>query len=141
MVERNKRRDRPGYEEEPENEFADPDDFSIQRDEDGTLLPQVVPTQLGKVEVIPLTYGDIERYFGDGDVADIDSEQLADLIDAHVIKPDLASHAGGRDTASYIQDMKPLAPRELLFAIMGASGLDVDVEMDDSGGATVEVGN
>lgn len=126
---------------EDNNQFADPDDFKVQRDSSGELLPQVQETKLGRVKVIPMAYGDIEDYFGDAEVADIGAGQLARMLQDHVVEPNLAADAGGQITAEYVKDLKPLAPRELIFAILDASGIDADVEMQEGGGAEVAVGN
>lgn len=128
-------------EEQHDNEFASPDDFKVQRGSDGELLPQTEETQLGVVRVIPMAYGDIEEYFGSASVADIGPAEIADILDDHVVDPDLSQDAGGRMTAEYVETMKPIAPRELLFAVLNASGIDADVEMDEAGGAEVAVGN
>lgn len=124
-----------------ENEFASPDDFKVQRDSEGELLPQTVETQLGVVKVTPMPYGDIEAYFGAQSVADVGAEDIADILNDHVEEPDLSTDAGGRITAEYVNSMKPIAPRELLFAIFDASGIDAEVEMQQGGGAEVAVGN
>lgn len=128
-------------EEEHDNEFASPEDFKIQRDSGGDLLPQEEETQLGAVRVIPMAYGDIDEYFGAKAVADITPDEIADILDEHVVKPDLSQDAGGRITGEYVEQMKPIAPRELLFAILNASGIDAEVEMNQQGGAEVAVGN
>lgn len=124
-----------------ENEFASPEDFKVQRDSDGQLLPQPVDTQLGKVRVTPMPYGDIETYFGAQSVADVGAGEIADILNDHVVEPNLREDAGGRITAEYVNSMKPIAPRELLFAIFDASGIDAEVEMQEGGGAEVAVGN
>lgn len=127
--------------QEDENNFASPDDFKIQRDSDGSLLPQTEDTQLGKVKVVPMAYGDIDEYFGAQAVADIGPGEIAELLNNHVIQPNLKEDAGGEITANYVEAMKPIAPRELLFAILNASGIEADVEMQEGGGAEVAVGN
>lgn len=126
---------------EAENQFASPEDFKIQRDSDGDLLPQIEDTQLGKVKVIPMAYGDVDKYFGAQAVADIGPGEIAELLNNHVVKPNLKNDAGGKITADYVEGMKPIAPRELLFAILNASGIEADVEMQEGGGAEVAVGN
>lgn len=126
---------------EDESKFASPEDFQVARDSDGSILPQIEDTQLGKVKVIPMAYGDVEEYFGSATVADIGPGQLAEIFEDHVIEPNLSRHAGGQLTADYIKNMKPIAPRELIFAIMNASGIEADVEMNEDGSAEVAVGN
>lgn len=124
-----------------ENEFASAEDFKVQRDSSGELLPQREETQLGVVKVLPMAYGDVEAYFGASTVADVGPSELAEILNDHVVEPNLAADAGGRITAEYVEQMKPIAPRELLFAIFEASGIDAEVEMQQSGGAEVAVGN
>lgn len=128
-------------EAQTEDEFASADDFKVSRDSSGDLLPQVMDTQLGKVKVVPMAYGDVEKHFGASTVADIGPAQLADLLEEHVAAPDLSSDAGGRIDEDYVKSMKPTAPRELIFAILEASGIEADVQMQDNGGAEVSVGN
>lgn len=128
--------------QDSDGEFASPDDFQISRDDSGQILPEVRNTQLGKVKVVPMSYGDVEKHFGSSTVADIGPGELAKLLDKHVIRPNLSEDAGpGGVDAKYVEDLKPLAPRELIFAILDASGIDADVEMQDDGGAEVSVGN
>lgn len=127
--------------ETTDSQFADPDDFKVRRNGEGEALPQTVDTALGKVRVLPMSYGDVESTFNadGGDAQSISSDQIATLVEHHVIEPDLASDAGGKVTAEYIQHMKPLGPRELIFAILDASGIDADVEMQGGGSAEVDM--
>jgi hypothetical protein len=121
-------------------EFADPDDLKVSRDADGDLLPEVIEAGgYGKVKMRPMNYGMLQDKFGDGTSADLAAGDLADLFDRHVLRPDLSADAGGTVTAGYVRDLEPLAPRELLLALLDVSGIDADVEMDDDGGASVDV--
>lgn len=121
-------------------EFASPDDFKVKRGSDGEVLPQVCDTALGKVKVLPMAYGDIEAHFGDRR-QEVSPEVVADILDMYVLQPDLSSDAGGEVTARYVEDMKPMAPDELVGAIFEASGIDADIQMNDDGTAEVSVGN
>ena len=122
------------------SDYVNPDDLTVQRDEHGEVLP--VDTQagdLGKVRVLPLTYGAVQRRFGDGVEFNFDSADIADLVDEHIIKPDLSTAAGGQVTAEYIESMYPTAPRDLLMAILDVSGVEADVQATRAGGAQVQV--
>lgn len=123
------------------SEFVNPDDLSVQRDGEGHLIPEVKEAgNFGKVKVLPMTYGDVQSRFGDGTEFDFDSEDLAEIFDEHVVKPNLSEVAGGEVTAGYVEGMYPLAPRDLLMSILEASGVDADVEAQQGGGASVSVG-
>lgn len=119
--------------------FADADALTVSRDGDGELLPETVYTdQYGKVKVVPLTYGDVEEYFGDSDVADIGAEVIAALLRGHVREPDLNAAAGGEVDAAWVrEELKPLAPRDLIMAILEASDIQADVDMQGQGEAQV----
>lgn len=127
-----------------DTEFVDPADLTIQRNGDGRILPETVDAgSLGKVKAVPMAYGDVQERFGDGQDFDIPAAEMADLFRDHIAQPDLEAAAreqgyGGLD-AEYVNDMKPLVPRDLLLAIMDASGVDADVEMDNDGEQQAQV--
>lgn len=117
-----------------EPEFVDPDDLKVQRGGDGELLPQVVQAgSLGKVKVVPMSYGDAQAHFGDGTQADLDSAVMAALFNQYFVKPDFDL------TADDVDDFKPMVPRDLLMALLDASGVEADVMMEEDGGAQVSV--
>ena len=121
-------------------EYVNPEDLQVQRDERGQVLPvDQQAGNFGKARVIPMTYGEVQRRFGDGTQFDFDSSDIAGIVDEHIVKPDLSAHAGGTVTADYIEDMYPLAPRDLLMAVLDASGVEADVQATDAGGAQVQV--
>lgn len=120
--------------------YASVDDLTVKRDEKGELLPVDKDTAtFGRVRVLPMAYGAVEKHFGDaGEVADVGSDEIARILDEHVIEPDLSGAAGGRVTGEWVRDhLKPLAPRDLIMAVLSASDVDADVMMDDQGGAQV----
>lgn len=119
-----------------ESEFVDPEDLQVQRDGEGQVLPQVAEAgSLGKVKVRPMSYGDVQDHFGDGTQADIQPAQMAAIFNEFFTQPDF--DLSGRD----VEDFKPLVPRDLLMALLDVSGIDADVMMEESGEATVDVGN
>lgn len=124
------------------DEYVSPSDLRVKRNGDGRVLPvEEEAGNLGTVKVIPMAYGDVQEYFGDGETQDIDEEVMAELFDKFVVTPDLSADAGGEVTEDYINDMYALAPRDLLMAILSASGVnDAEVEMsDEDNSATVDV--
>lgn len=128
--------------ESESDDFASVDELTVKRDEAGELLPVVEETPaFGKVKVVPMPYGAIEDKFGDaGEVADVQAPVIAELIDDHVVLPDFSAAAGGTVDAEYVRnEMKPLAPRDLIMAILSASDVEADVNMDDGGNAQVAI--
>lgn len=129
---------------ENETNYASVEELTVKRDEEGELLPVEEETPMfGTVVVKPMPYGAIEEKFGDtGDVASVDSDVIADLISDNVIEPDLHKHAQAEGysgvTGAYVrEELKPLAPRDLILAVLSASDVEADVMMEDNGGAQV----
>lgn len=127
-----------------ESEYASVEELTVKRDSDGELLAVEEDTPMfGTVLVKPMPYGEIEAKFGDtGDVANVNSDVVADLIADHVVEPDMAGHARDNGYAgvsgSYVrEELKPLAPRDLILAVLSASDVEADVMMDDGGNAQV----
>lgn len=146
-----------GFQNDDDAPAHDPSDAFISRD--GDAERQIVYTDagtLGEVGVIQMAYGDVEKYFGDaGEVEQADAGSVAEIIREHVQDPDYNAFARqkfygtGGDyeargdgvflTAEIVQnEMLPMVPQLLLTAIMDASGMDVTVDVDQQGGATVE---
>jgi len=117
--------------DEAATDYASREDFAVDRAETGELLPQDQYTEIGLVAAKPMPYGEIQRRFGSmNEMADLGDGEVADLISKKITNPDMSGL-----TADELADYKPLAPRELLFAIMAASGIDVggiDVASDGS---------
>lgn len=119
-----------------ETEFVDPDDLKVERDGDGDLMPEDREVEgLGKIKLVPMRYGDVQDYFGDGAEADVGPEDLAAIFNEFYIYPDFDLDSEG------VADFKPMVPAVLLQELMDASGIDADVDVDEQGEATVAVGN
>lgn len=132
--------DTPQQQRQTDTEYASVDELTVRRDEAGELLPVDKETPMfGVVQVKPMAYGAVERHFGDaGEVAQVESEVIAQVLGEHIVKPDLNDAAGGKLTASWVREnLKPMAPRDLLMAILDASDVDADVAVDDQGNAEV----
>lgn len=108
-----------------------PEDLTVTRDRDGQVNAQPVKAgSLGTIKVYPMAYGDVTSRFGDGQTMDIGPEAMAELFDDFVAEPDLNEFAREQGysglCADYVEDMKPLVPRDLIMAIMEVSGIDLD---------------
>lgn len=134
------------------SEFVDPTDLTLQRDGEGERIPQVMEVgELGKMKILPMNYGDVQAYLGDGQQHTVESQALAELFNDFVIEPDLSKAADmwaketpgysaeGRVTPAWVEDLKPLVPRDILLALLDASGIDADVIMQGPGQAQVNV--
>jgi len=116
------------------------DSFKVRRDGEGNLLPEFTDTKYGEVGIIPMTYGDSEKWSqmvtGTGEVS---ADQIAELFRKHVAVPSMADING--DTLR--QEFKALAIQELLQAIMAVSGLanDISATVNEDGSATIEAKN
>lgn len=119
-----------------EPEFVDPDDLKVSRDSKGELIGEVHECgDWGDVEIVPMTYGDVQERFGDGMSSDLEAGEMAMLFNEFYVNPSFDLDAEG------VRDFKPMVPADLLMTLMDASGIDADIEVDDDGSATVEVGN
>lgn len=128
------------------SEFINPGDLTVERNADGEVLPKEREVgDLGKAEIKPMQYGDVQEYFGDGATADVEAEILAELFRRFYNKPDLnaAAREQGfeRCNGNYVESMYPLVPRDLLMALLETSGVDAEVEMQEDNSAQVNVGN
>lgn len=125
--------------------------FFVKRDEDGDLLPVTAQAGgYGEVTILPMVYGQAERYFGDvGQAAMVGPDVVAEVLRNHVIDPDLNAYVAadphmaeteltGRIIA---EEMEPFGPAALLQVILKQSGLEnADVDVDAGGTATVDLG-
>lgn len=127
-------------EEEGEIPWASFEDFTIETDEDGNVVPQeVILPSFGKASVIPIAYEALEDLIGNTQDAEIDfgPDQIANIFNNHVHKPKKFSKVKGHN----IKKMKGLGVSQLLTAVFEKSGGDVDVQMQSDGGATVSFQN
>ncbi|WP_408954730.1 hypothetical protein [Natroniella sp. ANB-PHB2] len=120
-----------------EEEFADISAFKVPRDEEGNLLPEMTTTKYGKVKVVPLTYGTIEQYKEEiEDLKKMGSDVVAELCQRFKV-PDMSDF-----TEEDVEDMRPMAVQEILFALFGVSDVklkrlkvnqdhSVDIELDE----------
>lgn len=133
-----------------ESKFSSADDFTPSRGGDGERLP--VPHEIPgidggeprRIKVLPMNYGDVKRYFGDGTVHDVDEKILARLFDRHVVHPKLAGISGhdrGRVTEDDVNELYPMDPRHLLEGVFNASGIDASIMMDGTEGQVEIEGN
>jgi len=103
------------------------DELFTPRDDDGDLKPQEIPTSVGTIIATPLTYGDVEQYFGSAaGMANADSEVVAAVLSAKVVDPDLSDI-----TEDEVADLRPMLPAEILEGLMDVSGIDAQVEVDE----------
>ena len=114
------------------------DSFKVKRDGEGNLIPVDRETKFGIISIIPMTYGDAEVW-GEtmGDADNVNASTLAKQFQKHVIEPDMSKVNG----VELKRDFKPLVVKELLMAIIGASGLEdqLTATVDPSGTAKIEV--
>lgn len=142
--------------ETPASPAKDPAEFFVTRDEKGNLNPVWQDAkEYGQIKVRPMTYGHVERYFGDaGGVAEAGPAVIAEVMRNHVIEPDFEAYARQTYGADYERrgfdhalnesvvrdEMEPLAPMRVLTAVFRASGIDPDVAVSEDGEATVDFG-
>lgn len=116
------------------SEFIDPDDLQVQRDAQGERLTETREIgSYGQAEIKPLAFGDVQEYLGDGSMAEIGPGVMAEIMNEFVERPSF--DVTGDDVAT----MKPLAPAQIMTAILEISGVDADVDVDEGGNATVDV--
>ena len=182
-------------------EFASAGDLRPQRDGEGERVPEDVETESsGWVKILPMNYGDVNKYFEDDnerpqspptaptaptaptpdpstrgqspadrnadaanadpelenprDHEDLDESEMAEIFTDFVSQPDLIADArelqkrmpptadalvvqNGNEhvlTEAYIAELNPLAVRDLLLAVMDASGIRemMDVEATEN---------
>lgn len=113
--------------EESGQPLASADDFRIQRDEDGELLPvrEAVPGMEKDIKCIPLPDGAGNRLIPEtARPADMDDEHVVEVLDEWIVEPDFNIDRS-RDPEEVLEEFKsfPLSP--LLQAVFNASGYEV----------------
>jgi len=114
------------------------DDFRVKRDGEGNLIPIKEDTKYGKVECLPMSYGDAEAW-GDmmSDEKSISSADIAKTFAKHITSPNMAAVTG----TEVKKDFLPLAVQELIMAIMSASGMadEIKAVVNEDGTAKIEL--
>lgn len=123
--------------EEPDDGYVGEDDLLVERDETGDLIPveKDVPQLGGKVKVKPMSYGKVRKLFGDEQFDEISPETIVQILNEHVVRPDLS----GMTEEEIAKSMKPMAPNFLILAVLEASGVSGQMEVDEQGEAEMEL--
>jgi len=112
------------------------DAFKVKRDGEGNLIPIEQQTQFGEVLVVPMTYGDAEKWAAEmKESEDVTADRLAQQFKKHIVEPDM-SHVTGSELQG---DFKALAIQELLQAIINASGLEKEMEASVGADGTARI--
>ena len=116
----------------PEGAVASKDDFEVQRDGDGELLPvwEAIPgSQKQKwVQVIPARQGDATRYLPDsGDPNDMEDRQIAEVLNRFFVEPSWDLDTSRAE--SELDDIKAFGITPLLLAWYNASGFEYQMGM------------
>lgn len=113
--------------EQSDQPIASPEDFRIQRDEDGALLPvrEPVPGMDKDIEVIPLPDGAANRLIPDSlNPDDMDDEAVVEILDEYVVDPDFDIDRD-RPAENVLDEFKAFTTGPLMQAVFNASGYDV----------------
>lgn len=124
--------------QERRDHYAQMEDFKVTRDGEGKIIPVEVDTDFGPVLAVPMTYGDIEAMTrGSKKGGGLSAEIVAKQISRHILKPvEMASV-----TAEMIREQfKAMAVKALLDAVMEASGMkdQIEIEVDEDGTTRVK---
>lgn len=102
----------------PPEAVASLEDFTVQRDGDGEVLPvyEPLPGQDTYVRVLPLRQGDANAYLPQsGDPRALDDDDLLELIKRFYVEPDFSG-------VESLDEIKAFGVDPLLMALMNASG-------------------
>ena len=116
------------------------DSFKVRRDGEGNLIPIDYDTAYGTISVIPMTYGDAEKWAQTmKNAEDVSADRLAEQFRRFIVDPDMSTVTG----ETLRRDFKPLAIQELLMAIINVSGLEKEVtaKVNPDGTARIDVKN
>ena len=116
------------------------DSFKVRRDGEGNLIPIDYETAYGLISVIPMTYGDAEKWAQTmKNAEDVSADRLAEQFRRFIVDPDMSTITG----ETLRRDFKPLAIQELLMAIINVSGLEKEVtaRVNPDGTARIDVKN
>jgi len=110
--------------------------FKVKRDGEGKLIPIEKETTYGTVLVVPMVYGDAEKWAIEMKEAEnVSADQLAAQFRKHIVDPDMSKITGD----DLRKDFKPLAIQELLQATINASGLENEVTATVNADGTAKV--
>lgn len=116
------------------------DAFKVKRDGEGNLIPVEKETSYGNIMVLPMTYGDAEKWAETMKKAeDVSADKLAEQFRQFIVDPDMSKVSG----SELRKDFKPLAIQELLKAIIAVSGLEKEIQatVNEDGTARIETKN
>lgn len=112
------------------------DSFRVKRDGEGKLIPIECETNYGTIMVIPMTYGDAEKWAEEMKGSeDVTSEAIADQFKQFIVEPDMSGVTGD----DIKQNFKPLVVRDLINAIVRVSGLEKEVNATVNADGTVGI--
>lgn len=107
--------------------IASSEDFRIQRDEGGDLLPvrEPVPGMDKDIRTIPLPDGAANRLIPDSlSPDDMEPAQVVEVLDEYVVEPDFQIDRD-RDPEDVLDEFKAFVTGPLMQAVYNASGYDV----------------
>lgn len=116
---------------EQELEVAEPEDFLIQRDEDGDLAPVYgkLPGRDKVIEFSPWPEGTINKYFpASMDINQITNDQAAAILNEHLVTPtpeDLASDGNRITSEDIAEGFRGFTVNPVLMTMADASGYDM----------------
>lgn len=124
-------------------------DFNIEeerhtRDSDGNLKPvkkeiSFRGKNFGEAEILPMTYGDAEDRFGEGQITDMSADEIAGLIQDKLLDDNLPDEV----TAKYVRSLPPLLVPAIVISIAEASGIPIAeqrVQPSEDGSLQIEEG-
>ena len=116
------------------------DSFKVKRDGEGKLIPIEHETAYGMIMVVPMCYGDAEKWAETmKKTEDVSADRLAEQFRQFIVEPDMSEVTGD----ILRRDFKPLAIQELLMGIIHVSGLEKEMKatVGEDGTAKIEVKN
>jgi len=114
----------------PEDAIASREDFEVERDGDGELVPQWerVPGTQKWVKVVPARQGDADRYLPDsGNPGDMTDRQIVEVLNQFYVEP--SWDLDPRHATQEIEDIKAFGVDPLIMAWYNASGFDYQMGM------------
>lgn len=99
------------------------------RDSDGNLKPikkevSFRGKSFGEAEILPMTYGDAEDRFGEGQITDMSAGEIAGLIQDKLLDDTLPDEVD----ADYVRSLPPLLVPAIVVSIAEASGIPIEAQ-------------